>query len=535
MEVCWLNRFVLSVLTLFIVHLECACTFTVSSQLSQWMAPSRCQLYACNNEHAHGPLANPNDGEASARSVVPENIPLDVLYEDDHMMVIHKPSGMIMQFVPGSVERAVVFYLQNNSTSSAHSGAWPWKSPTSFEGIVHRIDKETSGILAVAKHPIAAAALHASFQERRVLKRYLAIARGIPTHEKLISQQAAVSTNNNNLSPLKLHAQQLAATPEQQLLSQQIKKCGRDADRVVELINQSSNPSAVNFNSAIAVCKRANEREKALAIFDSMKQRGVMPNIKCFLKVINLCAKKPTLYEKAIDLVGYMEECGLVPLNPNCVSSAISACGHAGQVEPALELLRQMMEADDQSNDFNGIVGCFESAISACERCGASSSSLDLKEQLRILVSGTSEATCENSVSAFDLQSLNKEIIVDASIGRLGSRRCLMSIQSIDQGGREARSIVTPLAFDGTLSLNSIVIETGRTHQIRVHMASMLGCPLAGDGMYNEHKSIIKGAERCMLHAAELMVPHPITGAPLKIECPPPPDFSALADTFALI
>mmetsp|Transcript_6592 Transcript_6592/g.11457 ORF Transcript_6592/g.11457 Transcript_6592/m.11457 type:complete len:123 (+) Transcript_6592:2-370(+) len=112
----------------------------------------------------------------------------------------------------------------------------------------------------------------------------------------------------------------------------------------------------------------------------------------------------------------------------------------------------------------------------------------------------------------------------------MGSRRRVMGILSESQGGREARSIISPLAFDGTLSLNSVVIETGRTHQIRVHMASVLGCPLAGDHMYNSDDPIER-AERCMLHATELMVPHPTTGDMLRISCPPPPDFSALADT----
>lgn len=532
MGIHWLNSIyiVLLVAKLSILQFECVHALTFSPQISQrrLLVASTSKINVYSNQHGNVPIVSSNNGP-SARSIVPQNVTLDVLYEDDDILVIDKPSGMIMQFIPGSVESAVVFYLQNNNNraSSTSTSTWPWKSPESFEGIVHRIDKETSGILVLAKHPTAAIALHASFQERQVHKRYLAIAVGLPTEEKLISlQTASSSTSDNKISPLQLHAQ-LVTTEQEKLLSKQIKKCGSDADKALELLNQASNPSASNFNSAINICKNAGDRDKALLIFDSMKERGVTPNIKCFLKAINFCSKKPPLDEKAIELVGYMDECG-IPLNPNCVSSAISACGHAGQIEPVLELLR-LMEADKRSNDISGRVGCFKAAIRACERCGASNSALVLEEQLRIMIRDR-EGHHENIPRAVDLQSLNKEIVVDAPIGRLGSRRSLMGIQSMDQGGREARSIVSVLAFDGTLSLNSIVIETGRTHQIRVHMASMLGCPLAGDHMYDDDKSIIKGAERCMLHATELTVPHPTTGALLTFCCSPPPDFSALAD-----
>ena len=514
---------------------------------------SKTNIYS--KKHGKDTTLNPEHVvESSARSIIPHNVTLNVLYEDDDMLVINKPSGMIMQFVPGSVESAVLFYLKHknpasSSSSSSSSSAlvtWPWKSPESFEGIVHRIDKETSGILVLAKHPTAAIALHAAFQDRQVHKRYLAIAVGLPTKEAIASLETAAATGGTNIdddnnisSPLRLHvAEAETSTDGQKLLSKQIKKCGRDTDKAFELLKDAVHPSAINFNSAMNICKRAGDRNKALAIFDSMKERNVKPNVKSFLKAINLCAKKPPLYQKAIELVGYMEECG-IPVHPNCISPAISACGHAGQIEPILELLR-LLEADKRSNDPNGRVGCFKAAISACEMCGESNYSLSLKEQLRIMMSDNgvedSENTNRRSVDLLQADHLEQDIIVNAPIGRFGTRRRLMGIQTTDQGGRDATSIVSVLGFDGTLSLNSIVIETGRTHQIRVHMASMLGCPLAGDHMYNDDKkSIMKGgAERCMLHATELTVPHPMTGDLLTFHCPPPTDFSLLSDALSL-
>jgi pentatricopeptide repeat protein len=462
------------------------------------------------------------------------------------MLVIHKPSGMIMQFVAGSVENAVVFHLKTNaSLVAAASGGllpvlppmtpdsipfWPWKSQESFEGIVHRIDKDTSGILVVAKHPLAAKSLHASFQERRVHKTYLAIAVGLPTstnETEPIDQTLQQSPQQRHLLPL------VVEKPHLQRLSKEIKKCGCNADKALELLNQSSDPNAVCFNAAISVCKRAGERDKALSIFDSMKQRGVTPNTKCFMKAINLCAKgTPPLYEKAMELIRYMEECNL-PRNLYSVSSAISACGRAGQLEPALELLRLVVEEEsagtDHSNSNDGMLGCFKAAIGACERCGGTQSALALKDQLRTMIESRQDVIKELQSRAW----MHEDIVVDAPIGRMGSRRRLMGILPTSQGGREARSIISPLAFDGTLSLVRVVIETGRTHQIRVHMASVLGCPLAGDHMYNDRDSHnpIQRVERCMLHASKITLPHPITGAMLTISCPPPPDFFTLADT----
>lgn len=69
-------------------------------------------------------------------------------------------------------------------------------------------------------------------------------------------------------------------------------------------------------------------------------------------------------------------------------------------------------------------------------------------------------------------------------------------------------------------------LETGRTHQIRVHLSS-LGHPLAGDSLYGGARAYIN---RCALHAKQVDMTHPFTGEQLSIEAPLPPDMAQLMD-----
>jgi 23S rRNA pseudouridine1911/1915/1917 synthase len=114
---------------------------------------------------------------------------------------------------------------------------------------------------------------------------------------------------------------------------------------------------------------------------------------------------------------------------------------------------------------------------------------------------------------------------IDAPIGR--DRRDRL-IQSLDTGSpRDARThfeLVEALAADALLR---VTLETGRTHQIRVHMQA-IGHPLVGDRAYGG--PIRYGLERQFLHAARLAFPHPVTGAPVAVESELPEDLaSALA------
>ncbi len=91
----------------------------------------------------------------------------------------------------------------------------------------------------------------------------------------------------------------------------------------------------------------------------------------------------------------------------------------------------------------------------------------------------------------------------------------------------------TPTPSPTPISLLKCTIETGRTHQIRVHMAS-LGCPIIGDAVYGksalDHR-LDPVPARQMLHAWKLSIRHPVTGATLDFTAPLPPDFSAYIHT----
>lgn len=104
-----------------------------------------------------------------------EDIALDVVYEDDDLIVINKPAGMVVHPAPGTPSGTVVNALMHHCGETL-SGVGGEKRP----GIVHRIDKETSGLLVAAKSDRAHHGLAAQFEKHSVERRYLAICYGVP-------------------------------------------------------------------------------------------------------------------------------------------------------------------------------------------------------------------------------------------------------------------------------------------------------------------------------------------------------------------
>ena len=102
---------------------------------------------------------------------------------------------------------------------------------------------------------------------------------------------------------------------------------------------------------------------------------------------------------------------------------------------------------------------------------------------------------------------------IDAPLARIGAIKF-----AVRDDGKRAVTHVVPLEAGKDGSLVDLILETGRTHQIRVHLAA-IGHPLAGDWLYG-----VRNAARPMLHAAELVMTHPVTNQPLRVVAPPPGD-----------
>jgi 23S rRNA pseudouridine1911/1915/1917 synthase len=105
-------------------------------------------------------------------SITPEQIPLQIHFEDRDLAVIEKPAGLVVHPGSGSktrtVAHALLFHFQNLSTLGG----------ISRPGIVHRLDKKTSGLLIVAKNNVAHAQLNQAFHDRQIEKSYVALVHG---------------------------------------------------------------------------------------------------------------------------------------------------------------------------------------------------------------------------------------------------------------------------------------------------------------------------------------------------------------------
>ena len=118
--------------------------------------------------------------EAQPENITPQDIPLDIVYEDERCVVINKAQGMVVH--PGAGNRqgtlanALYFRRLNIKNTDFSSGLRP--------GIVHRLDKETSGIIIAAYDDEAHAFLSEQFKARKVKKNYVAVISGVPKEKK---------------------------------------------------------------------------------------------------------------------------------------------------------------------------------------------------------------------------------------------------------------------------------------------------------------------------------------------------------------
>lgn len=144
-------------------------------------------------------------------SLEPEPIPLDVIFEDEHLIVVNKPAGMVVHPSIGNWSGTFVNALLHHCTEvKALIDTTELKNESIRPGIVHRLDKDTTGILLAAKHRQAQERLSALFANREIYKQYLAICLGNPGNQtvdlpigrnpKCYKQMAVIPTGKKALS-----------------------------------------------------------------------------------------------------------------------------------------------------------------------------------------------------------------------------------------------------------------------------------------------------------------------------------------------
>ena len=136
--------------------------------------------------------------ELPATRFEPEEIPLDIVYEDEFLAVINKPAGMVVHpgagVQSGTLANAIAFRF---GTAASDANA------ENRVGIVHRLDKDTSGLIVAAKDPETQEALSEQFRERQVYKSYVALVHGSPDQNSG-TIDAAIGRNKHNRLRMKV-------------------------------------------------------------------------------------------------------------------------------------------------------------------------------------------------------------------------------------------------------------------------------------------------------------------------------------------
>ncbi|MBL6932118.1 MAG: RluA family pseudouridine synthase [Rhodospirillales bacterium] len=127
-----------------------------------------------------------------ATAALPEaqTIQLNIVYEDDDVIVIDKPAGLVVHPAPGSLDGTLVNALLGHARDSGNGGGLSGIGGVERPGIVHRLDKGTSGLMVVAKNDISHRSLSKQFADRSIERAYFALVWGVPS-----STQGEISGN----------------------------------------------------------------------------------------------------------------------------------------------------------------------------------------------------------------------------------------------------------------------------------------------------------------------------------------------------
>ncbi|MEA5524472.1 RluA family pseudouridine synthase [Nodularia spumigena UHCC 0040] len=163
--------------------------------------------------------------EVQPLQVQAQDIPLDILYEDDHLLILNKPAGLVVHPAPGHPDGTLVNALL------AHCPNLPGIGGVQRPGIVHRLDKDTTGAIAIAKTDIAYHSLQAQLQAKTARREYLGVVYGAPKTENGIIDE-----------PIGRHPQdrkKMAVVP--------IEKGGRNAVTHWQILERLGNQTLVIF------------------------------------------------------------------------------------------------------------------------------------------------------------------------------------------------------------------------------------------------------------------------------------------------
>lgn len=152
------------------------------SQIQQWLKDERVMVNGttvkANYKVKSGDQVTIAVPEPTVLELTPENISLEIVYEDEDVAVVNKPQGMVVHpsagHPNGTLVNALLFHMQD--LSSINDVIRP--------GIVHRIDKDTSGLLMIAKNDFAHESLAKQLKEKTSLRKYVALVHGVIPHEK---------------------------------------------------------------------------------------------------------------------------------------------------------------------------------------------------------------------------------------------------------------------------------------------------------------------------------------------------------------
>ncbi len=183
-----------------------------------------------SGERITGRIPDSSPQDAGIGPPEPEAIELDILHEDDSIIVINKAAGLVIHPAPGHTAGTLAHGLRHHVPGIEHAG------PSDRPGIVHRLDRDTSGVLVAAKTESAHRILSEQFKSRTIQKSYLAFAFGDPTGGKSADNPAVGNPGAEfgrityRIERHRTHRKKMAVTEDPE--------SGRDAETAWEVVER---------------------------------------------------------------------------------------------------------------------------------------------------------------------------------------------------------------------------------------------------------------------------------------------------------